>query len=328
MSDVATPAPEAGSAPAASEQPQGHHSATQPRDDAKRFAGPPGTAAPPPKLSRTVRRNGQEVAEEMTADELWAYKDKLAMAEGQNRAATERFQRAQQLAQKAAEAESVAKALAEGDYSTLNKFFAKTGRIPKEHLANLLNEALLDEEMTPEQRELAELRAEKAARAADEKRSHEERAVQEFQQQVDQLRPQLHGMWSFALEQSSLPKTEAMMESVARVFLEAAESGVHLSPEQVVEAARQDLLHGSGPLVESMDATGLLKTFPAVAKQIDTMKPEDFEKSFPTLAKAYWRHLAAKARGARRQPQAKPQQKAAAPSEPGMWDSYTGLGFR
>lgn len=286
---------------AAPEAQQGHHSQRQPRDDAKRFAKdgkPPEAPAAPQRFKRVVKRYGKEMEEEATLEDLWRERDERERLLARDKASTERFQRSSQLAKDAETAKQVAEAVAKKNYSRLRGYFEQNKLNPKEALADLLEAAIQDESMTPEQRELVQLRAEKEARAEQERRQAEDAEVEAFYKEVDELRPEVEQVWQHALTSTGLPKTAKMMEVTARIFLEAAEAGTKLSPEQVAEYARWELVEVNGVLVNELDPAQFIKHFAPLAKKInESMTAEDFEKNFPDLAKRYHRMLVAKLRG-------------------------------
>jgi hypothetical protein len=330
-----TPAAPAAPAQTPAQQPQGqqptHHSALQPRDEGKRFAGPPGQAAPaegqqtpvaPARLKRTFKENGQDVTVELSEDELWQEYQRAKAIQFKERAATERFQRASELAKKAQVSEQVAQALVAGDPDALESYFEKNGKDPADALADVLEAILKKREMTPEQRENAKLRAENAAIKEEQRRGQEEAEVKAFQDRMDRIRPQVEETWNHCLKQENLPKTEAMMEVAAGIFLTALEAGQRLSPEQVAEITRLELVDAQKGLVESMEPAHLFQHFPGAMKKLDEgLTPEEFEQRFPALAKRYWGFLAAKVRGTARrgaQPAPAPARPAPKPQEEGV----------
>lgn len=285
-------------------QPQGHHSQRQPRDEAQRFAKdgkPQGQQAqqqPPGRFKRVVKRHGKDVEEEAGLEDLWRARDELERLKHLDKASTERLQRASQLAKEAETAKRVTQAIAAGDFSSLKGYFEQNKLAPKDALANLLEKALEDESISPEQRELMALRADKAAREEADRRREEDAQTEAFYREVDALRPELEKVWKHALENTSLPKTAKMMEATARVFLEAAEAGTQLSPEQVAEFARWELVEVNGGLVNELAPMQFVQHFGPLSKKInDEMTAEDFEKAWPDLAKRYHRLLVSKVRG-------------------------------
>lgn len=297
--------------PAPQAQPQGqqpaHHSARQPRDEAQRFAGPPGQAAPaegqqppatPARLKRVFKEAGQDVTVELTEDELWQEYQRARATQYKEKVATERFQRASEIAKKAQTSEEVAQALATGDAKKIRAYFEQQKKDPKEALAVVLEAILAEEEMTPEQRELAAANAKIAAMEEQQRRGQEEAGVKAFQARMDQIRPEVEKVWGHCLAQENLPKTEAMMETAASIFLTALEAGQRLAPEQVAELVRLELVEAQRGLIESMEPAHLFQHFPAALQKLDeALAPEEFEQRFPKLAKRYWGFLAAKVRG-------------------------------
>jgi hypothetical protein len=282
-------------APGTTPSAQGHHSQRQPRDEAKRF-------------TRKVTRHGKEEVEEATEDDLWRSKDEVLRLQHLNKASTERLQRASALSKEAETAKKVAQAIASKDFSSLRGYFEQNKLNPKEALADLLEAALQDETISPEQRELMALRAEKSAREEEDRRRAEDSEVEAFYKEVDALRPEVEQVWQHALTKTSLPKTAKMMEVTARIFLEAAEAAKeaekagrpahYLSPEQVAEYARWELVEVNGGLVNELEPMQFIQHFAPLAKKIDdSMTAEDFEKALPNLAKRYHRMLVAKLKG-------------------------------
>lgn len=333
--NTATPQEE-GAEPQAQQE---HHSKRQPRDDAKRFAKDGKAPEPqqeqpatPQRFKRVVKRHGKEVEEEVSLEDFWRSRDEVERLRARDKASTERFQRVSQLAQETADARAVAKAVAEGDFSTLAAYYAKNGKQPVDVLADLLEKALAERNMDPREREIAEREAKLAAREAEIAKQQEDAEVQAFYQEVDKLRPQVEQVWHHALQATNLPKTAKMMETTARIFLEAAEAGTKLSPEQVAEYARWELLEVGGALVNELEPTQFFQHFGPLAKKIDeSLSAEDFEKLLPGLAKRYHRHLVAKVRGpapSTRPAPTKQQPAAAKPKDaPRVYDPFTGQGF-
>lgn len=283
---------------------QGHHSQRQPRDDAKRFAkdgkplGQEQQGQPSSRFKRVVKRHGKDVEEEADLSELWSARDERDRLKHLDKASTERLQRASQLAKDAETAKGVAKAIADKDFSSLRGYFEQNKLNPKEALADLLEAAIQDESISPAERELVQLRAEKAAREEADRRREEDAEVEAFHREVDELRPQVEEVWKHALESTALPKTAKMMEVTSRIFLEAAEAGSRLSPEQVAEFARWELVEVNGGLVNELEPMQLVQHFQPLSQKINTsMSAEDVEKAWPDLFKRVHRLLVSRVRG-------------------------------
>jgi hypothetical protein len=319
-----TPAPQA--------QPQGqqptHHSARQPRDEGQRFAGPPGEGAPETPAAKATRlrleyiEDGKPVVEELddvqVRERLLAERNRRYL----DKQATQKMQRASEIAKQAKSFEEVAQALATGDAKKIRAYFEQQKKDPKEALAGVLEAILAEDEMSPAEKELAAANAKLAAMEEEKRRSQEEAEVKAFKDRMDRIRPQVEEAWNHCLKQENLPKTEAMMEVAAGIFLTALEAGQRLSPEQVAELTRLELVDAQKGLVESMETAHLFQHFPGALKKLDEgLSPEEFEQRFPNLAKRYWGFLAAKVRGTARrgaQPPTAPARPAQQPQEEGV----------
>jgi len=305
-----------------------HHSARQPRDEGQRFAGPPAQTPPgevPVPATLSKRRyvlgieDGKEVSEELDDAEI-AERLKAARARQYlEKQATQRFQRASELVKEAETAKQVAQALVQKNPAALRAYFEQNGQDPANALADVLEAILQEREMSPEQKELAKLRAQNAALEEQRRRTEEDGKARAFQETMDRIRPEVQRVWSHALEQESLPKTEAMLERAAEIFLTALDAGQHLSPEQVAELTRMEMVEAQRALVETMDPSHVFKHYPGMVQKLDEgLTPEQFEQKFPKLAKRYWAFLAAKVKGPARRgaapapgaprPAAKPQE--------------------
>lgn len=359
MSDV-TPAPAAPVAqptPGATPEPQEapkppHHSQRQPRDEAKRFAGPPGEQPaqqepkpehplPPRRIKARYKENGQEIEEEVTEEELIEDRRRLRALRFKETEAKEREKRAAALVKQADEARLVAEALENGDLEPLKAYYAKRGKEPVDGLAELLQKALDERDMDPRERALAEKEAELARREAEIQQRQEQEHAQAFLARVDKNREMLHEVWGKLLEQSDLPKTPDMLEASARIFMTAiqASQGQHvLSHEQVAELTREEMLDATArPLVNAMSHTQFLKNFGgqgSILEKLDeSLSPEELLKHMPRAAERFHRYLYQEARKARRgpAPTQKPQQRSSGEAKPEngpkIYDPFSGLGF-
>jgi hypothetical protein len=321
---AAQPEPKPGAAPQSEGQKQ-HHAQRQPRDDKQRFAGPPGEAtaqpqqeqpAAPRRIKAIYRENNEEVVEELTEEELVESRRQLRAMKYREKVATERLQRAGELAKETEEARLVAKAIEDGDYSKLRDYYAKRGKQPVDVLAGLLEAALNERDMDPTERALAEREAKLAEREAAIQEETDRRESEAFEARVAEKRKMLHGVWGNLLEQSNLPKTEAMLETSARIFLESLEATQGqkpLSHEQVAELTRLEMFDATAkPLVNAMEPTQFLKNFSGegsiVSKLDEGLAPEDLLKHMPKLAERFHRYLYQQAR-AQRRPGGAPQQR-------------------
>jgi hypothetical protein len=276
-------------------QPQAHHSARQPRDDAKRFAGAPTPQEPaePRKLRLKFRENGQEREEELTEEQAAEEIRRARWYKHKEKAADQRMSRADEIAKGSEEARKVAEALAKGDYSTLKGYFQKHGRQPVEALSLALDQALQEAEMDPKDLEIATLKAEKEAAEAARKELETKQQDADRQRQIEAMRPKVMAAINAALERPDLPKTPELVQTVAQIKIESMEAGAPLSDEDAAEFAKWQFVESQAPMMNSLT-------------------PEQFEKHFESLAKAYHAHLIKKAkaihRGGGQKPAPKPRE--------------------
>jgi hypothetical protein len=343
----ATPGAQPQPQPREATPPPHHHSARQPRDDGKRFAGPPSptpeTAKPqegqpppaPAKLKGKYKENGQEVEEEATEAELWEDRRRLRALQYERRESQERLRRAGELANEAADAKAVAKAMAEGKFDTLREFFARNNAQPVEVLGNLLEAALNERDMDPKDRELAQLRSEKAQLEAERQQQQESVRAERFNQDVAKHREGLHRTLGALLERQDLPKTEEMLEKASEIYLasiDATEGKAPLSFEQVADLTRWQLVDATAkPVINSLEVPQFLRHFGgegSILSKLDaSLSPEDFERTFPALARRFHQDLIRRARSSRthgavpKQPTPAPRTEAE-PSEPGALDPW------
>jgi hypothetical protein len=296
MSDETTTA-DVGETDEAGQQEQGqtHHSARQPRDDAKRFAGAPAPqeTAEPRKLRLKFKENGQEREEELTEEQVAEEIRRARASRFKLKEADQKMSRVDAMAKELSEAREVAAAIASGDYSKVKAYYAKNGKIPVAELSNMLDKALQEEEMDPKDREIAELRAEKEAAEAARKELETKHQDAERQRQIDAMRPKVMAAINAALERPDLPKTPELVQTVAQIKIESMEAGAPLSDDDAAEFAKWQLVESQAPMMNSLT-------------------PEQFEKHFEPLAKAYHAHLIKKAkaihRGGGQKPAPKPRE--------------------
>lgn len=298
MADAPSATPVTG-APAQPTAPS-HHSHLQPRDTG-RFAGPPQPGQPAQQAGETpaqaaerirlqYRENGRDVSEELTVQELAELRRRARAGELHTREASVRLERADQLAQQARmdrEALEAQRKAMLGDPNALTDFLRKNGGKdfnPMSFLTKALETLLSQEDMTPEQRELAQLKAERAEMEAERERQQQEQRAQDFNRQVTEKRAIWHQTLSAALDQHGLPATEEAIEAASRYTLSAMKQGLRVSPEQVAEYAKEQTFHHFGSLTKGMDG-GAIK------------------QRFPEVYRAVHQHLVAQVRGGGQQPQ-------------------------
>lgn len=309
MPDAPSSAPAAGSPAQPTASP--HHSHSQPRDTG-RFAGPPQPggaqfgetpAEAAERIRLQFRENGKDITEELTVQELAELRRRSRAGEMHAREASQRLERADQLAQQARmerEALEASRQSILGDPNALTDFLRKNGGKgfnPMSFLTKALESLLNEQDLTPEQRELAALKAEKAEMEAERERQQQDQRAQDFNRQVAEKRAQWHQTLSDALDQHGMPATEEAIEAASRYTLSAMKQGLRVSPEQVAEYARAQTFHHFSGITKGMDGAAI-------------------KQAFPDIYRAVHQHLVSQVRGGGQQRPAQPTRPAARPAQP------------
>lgn len=231
MSDTAataptTPAPAAASAEATKVDTPASSQVTKPA----------ATEAP-----KTVTINGKTYSE---ADVLAAMGKADTVAQGLKQLAAER------------------KALEEArgtfkDPKKLRNFLKENGYDPEKFAEETIVEAMEQEQLTPEQRELAQLRAEKAEREAAAKAESEKKAKAEQEKQVDQLVRTYENQFIEAMTSQGLPRTAQTVMQLTEIVKDGIEAGFDVSPAEAAQILRTQMLEGNKPLYKGMSVSVL-----------------------------------------------------------------------
>lgn len=155
----------------------------------------------------------------------------------------------------------------------LQKAIAESGMDAEEFAAEIILEALRQEEMTPEQRELETFRAKdasekasKSARDAAEKAAAEAKTKAESDAAVADIVAKLDGEISAALASENLPHSEAVVQDIVFVMKEASEQlQIELSAVQAAQIVSARHYESLRPAFEKMTAEQLLSVLPEAA---------------------------------------------------------------
>lgn len=236
------------------------------KDPTDADSGTPKPEAPPrpTKLKRKEKVNGEEVELEATEDELWA-------SYRQRTAANKRFEEAAAERKKAEEMKKGSLNFVKALLSDPRKALAAAGiKDPaqqqawfEENFARVLEDA----DLTPEQRELAEYRAEKAEReaqaAAEREREEQEAASAEEQAEADRIL----GVMGEALKKHALPKDDVTVRTMAQEWRRAREAGHDLTPDELALSTREALSANFEAHVGGLEGEDLLNAYPTITKK-------------------------------------------------------------
>lgn len=148
-------------------------------------------------------------------------------------AANEKFTKAAELEKSIAEKEALFK-------QDPRKALQELGHDPLAVAQQWLEDFLKDQELSPEQRELNDLRKEKEERSRTEKESHEQKQKMEFEATVESRRQELETGVIEALEKHGLWKDESTAREMGAYMLEAFEAGIDLTPDMAARLVKRD----------------------------------------------------------------------------------------
>lgn len=164
------------------------------------------------------------------------------------------------VAQKEASIKERDAAFASGDKTKIMEALRKAG-VPKEALAAMAEDVLLAEvqeaEMTPEQRELAQLKAEKAERAAAEKLREEAEKAKATEAQVAQFQAAMQEQFVSAMNEVGVPRTPETVIQMTQVMMDALDAGFQLDPKEAATLVRAKTFESTRPVFEGMSAAQL-----------------------------------------------------------------------
>jgi len=247
--------------------------------EAKQEAKPVEPAKPPEppkpsKFKRTLKVNGQEQEVEATEDELWA-------SHRQNQASQKRFEEAAQIRREAEQERQQLRQMRERLAQSPLQTLVDAGYTPEQALAIVEQEAVSQMErlkMTPEQRELEQLRYE---RQQIQQQRMTEQQQRETAQQEEMFKKALDSDSSELLEAMKVagwPTEDWALEIFAKDFYTAKEQGIDLSREELVSAAtrtRDTMIEAA--LNGVKDDDDLIEKFPKVAQRIASALRKRYE---------------------------------------------------
>ena len=157
---------------------------------------------PPAPESRVLTIDGKEV--EVTADEAFK-RYELVQAS---------YQRMEDAAKIRSDVKGLFGTLRNADAPTLAQFLAKLGHDPVQFATELGADVLRRDKMTPEQREIEDLRRQQAQMQRDQQR----RAEQQRQAYIAQRQPveeaRIHGEYMSAMDEAGVPPSEKLREGL------------------------------------------------------------------------------------------------------------------
>jgi hypothetical protein len=250
-------------------------------------------ATPAPKRWK-YKADGKDLEEELTEEQVTqrlslshaAQKRMAEAARERKEAAAER----EAAKQERAALEAAKKGLA-GDPAALRKFLREQlGDPEKAHdlLISVMKAEIADRNLDPRERELAELKAEKAAREAADKEASEKSAKEQHEAKVSEAVGKHREVFVKRLGaimdlkhpttgRAMVPQNDATLAIAANVYMENVRGKMGLSEQEMAEAVRGE-------------------TVAAVADFTEGWTGEDWEANHPAIYRAIVSHAAGKVR--------------------------------
>lgn len=257
MSDIAAPsAPASTPAPAA---PQGQEAPTL------RPQGQPAQKPTQPGQPETTEQKAEEKRQRLLRAKFGDREMELDLENPEHFARVQReFQKslaADQRLQEAAimrrEAEAMRSML--NDPAKVMDLWRQNGIDPDQIATQRIYERMQQEAMTPEQREIAQLRQqiqERERLAEQEKMTAEERQIEEYRTGYAQW---LESNLTEALKAENLPKSAYWTKQAAFKLKAANDAGVEMSPREAVQAAKDEMGDTLREIIGAMDPAQILQ---------------------------------------------------------------------
>jgi hypothetical protein len=169
---------------------------------------------------------------------------------------------------------------------------------PKQFAAQVIEEELAKEAMSPEQRELEEHKAELKRIQEERKREKDEFEKREFDRLQQQEYERIDSKMSATIEKSGLPKSAYVMKKMAQYMVDGMEMGVNLEPEDVIDLVKAEVHDDIRELVQSLGEDSVEQF---IGKDVlDKIRKKNISKSkqTPAAVKAAIKDVGAKSKEA------------------------------
>lgn len=214
-----------------------------------------------------LKVDGQEIEREYDLNDEASLVKKFQLAE----AAQKRMAEAQEAKRKAYELMQ----MVDGDLTGFLKKHPKGHEVAEQ----LLLEKMQQEMMTPEQRQMAELKGQLEKYQRAEKEAQEKAEQERIQQLEAKFAQEYQQKIISALEKSGLPKTPEMGKRMAYLLQKNIELGLDLDADDLALAARTEVLGLFGSLTKGADPETLLQLLDKeTLKKIDKHRVQELKK--------------------------------------------------
>lgn len=138
------------------------------------------------------------------------------------------------------------------DPKKLRAYLKAQGVDPEQWAAETIAEAVQEEALTPEQRELAQLRAEKAERETAAKAAEEKKAKDEHEAKVKGTIKAYEDKYIAAMVDYGLPRTARTVEQLLDIVEAGIDAGLDVSQEAAAQILHAQLIESNRPLFKDM----------------------------------------------------------------------------
>jgi hypothetical protein len=202
--------------------------------------------------------DNEDIEEELSNEELASY---LSKARGSDK----RFREAASLR---SEVEQFVRGLKENPKPYLSKLgIDLKSLISDEHITPEMAERILmkqleEASLSPEQKELRQLKAEKEAREKEQLTKKEKEDAEKADAQRQQAADEVQNEIISVFEQCGMQPTPKLIYQVATTMLQAAEAGKRISPQQALMGARKSAWDDALEMMNSVNDDMLLRSLP------------------------------------------------------------------
>lgn len=184
------------------------------------------------------------------------------------------------------------------------KFLETFGIDPKDLAAQIIEEELHQQAMTPEQKERAELQS-KLKKMEDERRlEKEDFDKREYERLTQQEYERIDTRMTAVIDQAGIPKSPYVVKKIAQYMSDGIKFGVNLQPEDVIDLVKEELYEDFKAHISAL-GDDKLESF--IGKDIlDKVRKKNLAKAKPSPASV---KAAIKDVGASKKADAKPAEK-------------------
>lgn len=123
---------------------------------------------------------------------------------------------------------------------------------PKKFAAEVIEEEIKKSQLSPEQRELEELKAEKKKYEEERKKEKEEAEKREYEREQAKEYERIDTLMTSALDKSSLPKEPYIIKKIADYMMAGLKQQVDLSPEDVLPLVEDEIKKDIQSLIRAL----------------------------------------------------------------------------